>query len=408
MAIAFVRAHAVSRAKGQSIVACAAYRECGKLRDDRHDKIHDYSKKSGHIAGALVLPSGVELSNEELWNSVEESEKRIDARLGKEFIVALPKEFSEEDNKILAERIAKVLYQECRGEGGVDHYAGRWDIHAPHVEALINEEDEFVYDEKGKKILESNCNCHVHYLVAERCWDFKKNGFSSKKDRNRNSKDWLAAKKLEIGIIMNEMLKERGLPEVDFRDFETRNQEAIERTGKKLDLPQRHKGPAKSNAERKSRRRRARRKNSIKTEIKECELELKKMERKTGEKTNSASVVSAGGRKYVPDMSGWGKDVEREIEERISERKLQSLKKGKNILQKPSIVPDKRVWNENSRPLIVPSINPSGRSKSAPHGNLGGQEIKCLICIPDGSERCKKCRFRDDEKNVEYDSGYSR
>lgn len=45
MAIAFVRANPISRQKGQSVVASAAYRACEKLYDERREKIQDYTKK---------------------------------------------------------------------------------------------------------------------------------------------------------------------------------------------------------------------------------------------------------------------------------------------------------------------------------------------------------------------------
>ena len=55
MAIAFMRVRPLSRGNGQSAVACAAYRACVKLHDAFYDKDHDYSKKSGHIAGGLEV-----------------------------------------------------------------------------------------------------------------------------------------------------------------------------------------------------------------------------------------------------------------------------------------------------------------------------------------------------------------
>ena len=57
MAIAFIRGNAISRLKGQSVVASAAYRACEKLHDERHchDPDHkdpDYRSKS-IMAGLL-------------------------------------------------------------------------------------------------------------------------------------------------------------------------------------------------------------------------------------------------------------------------------------------------------------------------------------------------------------------
>jgi len=241
MAIAFARVNPISRKRGQSSVASAAYRACENLHDERHEKNHDYTGKRGHLGGGLILPDGVVMQREELWNLVEASEKRCDARLAKEFLIALPKELSIDENLELSKEIAKVLSRDVLEDGTVVQYPVDWNMHVPHVEAAFDENGEFIFDGNGKKVMQSNDNYHVHTMVPERYWDFETVTFSKNKDRNRNKDEWLASKKLEIGEVMNKFLRDRGYPEVDFRDYETRNKEYVEKTGFELDKPQKHK-----------------------------------------------------------------------------------------------------------------------------------------------------------------------
>lgn len=368
MAIAFIRAKPISRAKGQSAVGCAAYRSCEKLNDQLYEKTHDYSKKSGHIAGGLLLPEGLSLTREELWNKVEEAEKRVDGRLAKEFIAAMPKEFSDEENILLTKEIAKALSEERKPDGTVNYYPLQWDLHGPHIEALVNEDEEFVFDSKGNKVLENNGNVHAHIMVTERYWDFQTNGFASKKDRDRNTKEWLAAKKLEIGEIINRRLREKGLPEIDFRDFATRDKEAFEKTGEHLKGPQKHKGVSQTNSERKGRRRRARRKQQIKGQLAVCKEELKKLETKPNAKETEKSKRNIGGR----------------------------------IISRMSLPAERKPTRVDSVLFASSSASLSSSAKKAKPNLDGGPEVKCFICIPDGSDRCKKCRFRESDNDYEY------
>ena len=94
---------------GQSAVACSAYRSCERLVSESGKKVFNYTKKTGLIAEGLHCPDGLEMSREKLWNLVEATEKRKDARLAKEFIVALPHELPKKEHRKICELIAKQL-----------------------------------------------------------------------------------------------------------------------------------------------------------------------------------------------------------------------------------------------------------------------------------------------------------
>ncbi len=101
MAIYHLTAKVVSRAKGQSVVASAAYRASEALHDERYGLTHDYTRKEGVEHSEIVLPEGAPkwLSNREtLWNQVEAHEKRKDSQLARELEIGLPIELNHEEN----------------------------------------------------------------------------------------------------------------------------------------------------------------------------------------------------------------------------------------------------------------------------------------------------------------------
>lgn len=87
---------------GSSVVACAAYRACEKLKDDYHDKTHDYTKKQNVLHAEIVAPENAPAwvkDRGKLWNAVEAGEKRKDAQLAKEVVLVLPRNMNHEQHK---------------------------------------------------------------------------------------------------------------------------------------------------------------------------------------------------------------------------------------------------------------------------------------------------------------------
>lgn len=105
MAIFHMSAQTISRSKGNSSVAAAAYRHGEKLTDEHTVEIHDYSKKKGISDSVILIPESADrnfLKPAYLWNTIEKSEKRKDAQLAREFNIALPVEMTDEQKKALA------------------------------------------------------------------------------------------------------------------------------------------------------------------------------------------------------------------------------------------------------------------------------------------------------------------
>jgi Ti-type conjugative transfer relaxase TraA len=104
MPIYHLSAKVVSRGKGQSVVASAAYRASEALHDERYGMIHDYTRKVGVEHSEILLPEGAPkwLSDRQtLWNQVEQNEKRKDSQLAREIEIGLPIELTHDENVAL-------------------------------------------------------------------------------------------------------------------------------------------------------------------------------------------------------------------------------------------------------------------------------------------------------------------
>lgn len=101
MAIYHCSIKIISRGKGRSAVACAAYRSGTKLTDLATGKIFDYSNKPGVVFFEVLLPENAPaafaVDRNILWDAVERKETRSDARLAREVEVALPREFTRQE-----------------------------------------------------------------------------------------------------------------------------------------------------------------------------------------------------------------------------------------------------------------------------------------------------------------------
>lgn len=104
----------ISRKAGRSSTAAAAYRAGEQIVDERTGEIHDYTKKAGVMHSEIIMPEGCKWQPEraELWNAVEAKNKRADAQVAREFVVALPHELDENDRRKLAQGFARHIANE--------------------------------------------------------------------------------------------------------------------------------------------------------------------------------------------------------------------------------------------------------------------------------------------------------
>ncbi|MBW9072851.1 Ti-type conjugative transfer relaxase TraA [Agrobacterium deltaense] len=113
MAIYHLSTKPVSRSSGRSAVASAAYRCAVLLTNHRDGLVHDFTRKEGVEHIEIVLPEGLSadwaLDRSALWNAAEFAEKRKDARVAREFEIALPRELSPEGRLKAARAFAQDL-----------------------------------------------------------------------------------------------------------------------------------------------------------------------------------------------------------------------------------------------------------------------------------------------------------
>ena len=219
MAIYHLHCDIIGRSSGRSATAAAAYRATCKIEDRTTGDVFDYRRKSKALYTEILTGANAPKwakNRAELWNSLEEKEKRKDAQFCRSFDGALPREFDLETNKKLAKEFAQIFTD----RGTPADLA----IHGPHE------------DEDGR----SNENTHFHLLVATR--KINADGWAEK-DREANTKAFLKEVRKAWADIVNAEFKRKGMSErIDERTLKA---QGIEREA------QQHLGPTATAMQRK-------------------------------------------------------------------------------------------------------------------------------------------------------------
>lgn len=199
MAIFRLEAKVIGRSKGgRSIVACSAYRSALRLKeawDNVTERVHDYTRRTKGVINTVILrpdksPEFLSDPNR-LWNLVEKTEKRKDAQLAREFVLALPRELNDLQQWNLAVGWAS---KELVGRGMVAEVS----LHHP---------------KSGK-------NPHCHILCTMRRFEDGKFG---NKAREWNDKGLLKHHRASWADAVNAALEKAGRPErVDHRSLKDR------------------------------------------------------------------------------------------------------------------------------------------------------------------------------------------
>jgi len=90
-----------SRGKGQSAIAAAAYIAGERFKNEYDGLFHDRTDRNDVVHSEIVLPENAPLDfldRATLWNAVEQSERAKNAQLCREVRLALPKDFTLEQN----------------------------------------------------------------------------------------------------------------------------------------------------------------------------------------------------------------------------------------------------------------------------------------------------------------------
>ena len=221
----------LSRGKGQSAIASAAYRAGTKLECTYYGEVSDYTRKGGVVLAEIHLPQQAPerfKDRETLWNEVEWIEGNKKAQLAHSFDIALMNEFSMEENIELARRFVE---EQLVARGMIADLA----IHDP------------------KKAKDKIPNPHMHIMVPIRplqedgTWGQKQkkvpvltpdgqtvlNQKGQPVFRAVHTTDWSRKETLEElrsawAKMCNELYEEKGLTErVDARSYEERGIDKI-------------------------------------------------------------------------------------------------------------------------------------------------------------------------------------
>lgn len=232
MAIYHLSVKPVKRAAGRSVTAAAAYRAADRIRDQQTGQVFDYTRKRGVVHEQIVLPSDATRRDinwprdrTALWNAAEGAERRKDARVAREYELALPHELTHPQRVALVHTFAQDIANRY-------HAAVDFALHAPHREG----------DQR---------NYHAHVLTTTR--EITPVGLGAKttielSDADRRKRGLEpAAKEIEAirthwANLTNEALRiAQHDARIDHRSLEA---QGVERE------PTTHKGPALTNMER--------------------------------------------------------------------------------------------------------------------------------------------------------------
>ncbi|MDG1372151.1 MAG: MobQ family relaxase [Paracoccaceae bacterium] len=228
----------VSRGRGQSAVAGAAYRAGETLHCEREGVTHDYSRKGGVETAFVLAPSEAPVWASErnaLWNAAEGAEGRKNSVVAREWRLALPSELSSEKRVALAEGFGREL---------VERYGVAVDVavHAPHREG----------DDR---------NWHAHLLTTTR--EVGSDGFGAKTrvlDAAKTGGVEIEVMRAVWAQAQNQAYRVAGIDaSVDHRSLEAQREDALERgdvvLAEVLDRePEPRLGVAATNVERKAAR----------------------------------------------------------------------------------------------------------------------------------------------------------
>ena len=160
MAIAFARARYLSRASGGNAVRSAAYNAREAITAERTGELFHFRHRDAPEHHEVLLPEGANarlVNAAVLWNAAEAAERRKDAQVAREIVLALPADrvLTTEDRIELARTFAE---QHFVAKG----LAVQLDVHAPHKE---RGEGEGAWAEGTGG---DHTNWHAHLLITTR------------------------------------------------------------------------------------------------------------------------------------------------------------------------------------------------------------------------------------------------
>lgn len=190
MAIYHLSVKIISRGKGKSAIAAAAYRSASKLKDKVQNTEFDYSNKHGVEYSEIIAPENAPewvKDRQTLWDKVEEAETRINSQVAREVEVAIPVELNNNQAINLVTEFVKQQFVTCGMVADLN-------IHRDNPE-----------------------NPHAHILLTTR--NISENGFTVK-ERSWNNKAKICEWRSAWAELANHHLREAGFEiTIDHRSY---------------------------------------------------------------------------------------------------------------------------------------------------------------------------------------------
>ncbi|MDF3265992.1 MobQ family relaxase [Lactiplantibacillus plantarum] len=207
MAIYHLSLKTISRSKGQSAVASAAYRSGSKLKDFETGEVKDFTKKHGVAYSEIQLPAQAPAKykdREELWNAVEEKESKSNSQLAREVELALPAELERPMQIKLVHDYVQTNFVD-RG------MCADWSIHDkedgnPHAHIMLTtraikqngtwapkQKSTYLLDESGAKVPQIDSKTGQQKIGARgrKMWQRTTESYTDWNDRS-NAEEWRA------------------------------------------------------------------------------------------------------------------------------------------------------------------------------------------------------------------------
>ena len=162
-----IRTSIVKASSGKCAVAAAAYQAAEQLYDERLGMTFSYRVKEEVVYTEILLPRNAPMdyqNREKLWNAVEASQNKANSRFARQFVIAVPNEWSREE---VIERSREYLQKTFADKGLIVDFAyheksGNHHLHVLCPVRAIGENGQwmamekkvYALDEQGNKIPE--------------------------------------------------------------------------------------------------------------------------------------------------------------------------------------------------------------------------------------------------------------
>ena len=227
MALYHLSIKIISRGKGRSAVAAAAYRADERIVNEHDGIIHDYTRKGGVVHTEILLPDNAPTEYADravLWNAVEKVEKAKNAQLAREIEIALPRELTREQNISLAREYVKrnfvdagmcadICIHDKNGENPHDHIMLTMRPFNEDRTWGDKQKKEYVLDRNGDKI----------YDKTKRQYECKSIPATDWNDQTK-AEEWRAA---WADAVNAELERDNHAERVDHRSYERQGIEQI-------------------------------------------------------------------------------------------------------------------------------------------------------------------------------------